>query len=143
MKMETDGNELFTRLMAELNEITMQKLCGEIHGNHALDYVLIRAKQAGAHLIMRTPEDREAGLNLWYVNLETWKDYTRTLVFHWINKTDEFNNWAERTSELKHAGLTYGAFGIWLTKGTSKPRFSSFCTLAALEGFDLKWNVPK
>ena len=142
-KMETDGNELFTRLMAELNEFTVQKLCGEIHGNHALDYVLVRAKQAGVHLIMRTPEDREAGLNLWYVNLETWKDYTRTLVFHWINKTDDLNNWAERTAELKHAGLTYGTFGIWLTKGTSKPRFSSFCTLAALEGFDLKWKVLK
>lgn len=141
--MATDGNELFTRLMAELNEITVQKLCREIHGNHALDYVLVRAKQAGVHLIMRTPEDREAGLNLWYVNLETWKDYTRILVFHWINKTDDLNNWAERTAELKQAGLTYGTFGIWLTKGTSKPRFSSFCTLAALEVFDLKWKVLK
>lgn len=140
----TDGNELFTRLMAELNEIIAAKqIPNGMRGNHALDYVLVHAKQAGVHLIMRTPEDREAGLNLWYINLETWKDYTRTLVFHWINKTDEFNNWAERTAELKHAGLTYGTFGIWLTKGTSKPRFSSFCTLAALEGFDLKWKVLK
>ena len=142
--METDGNELFTRLMAELNAvITAKHMPNTLRGNHALDFILVHARQAGAKLIMRTPEDREAGLNLWYINLETWKDYTRTLVFHWINKTDEFNNWAERTSELKHSGLTYGTFGIWLTKGTSKPRFSSFCTLAAIENFALKWKAAK
>ena len=136
-----NSTQMFNRLMNELNDIMREKLCGEIHGNHAFDFVLVHAKQAGAKLIMREPEDIAAGRNLWFVNLETWKDYTRTLVFHWINKTDELNNWAERTAELKQAGLTYGVFGIWLTKGTSRPRFSSICALAALEGFEMKWKV--
>ena len=141
--MNAKATELFQHLMDELNVAVRKKNpAAEIHGNHSMPMVLAFAEQHGVHLIVRDPEDVAANVNQWYVNLKTWQDYTKLLVFHWVNATEEKNNWQERTHYLRQAGLTYNSFGIWLVK-RRPPTFASLCCLAELEGFELKWKPVK
>ena len=145
MNMTEDALNLFRTKMEELNALIRAgntPVKREIHGNHSMPMILNFAAMHNVKLLLREPEDIAAGNNLWYVNLKTWRDYTKILVFHWVNKSEEKNNWQERVSDLKRAGLTYNVFGYWLTKGNA-PMFTSFCSLAALEGFELKWKPVK
>ena len=145
MNMTEEALNLFRTKMEELNALIRAgntPVKRELHGNHSLKMILNFAAMHDVKLLLREPEDIAAGNNLWYVNLKTWRDYTKILVFHWVNKSEEKNNWQERVSDLKHAGLTYNVFGYWLTKGNA-PMFASFCSLAALEGFELKWKAIK
>ena len=145
MNMTEEALNLFRTKMEELNALIRAgntPVKREIHGNHSMPMILNFAAMHNVKLLLREPEDIAAGNNLWYVNLKTWRDYTKILVFHWVNKSEEKNNWQERVSDLKRAGLTYNVFGYWLTKGNA-PMFTSFCSLAALEGFELKWKPVK
>ena len=145
MNMTEEALNLFRTKMEELNALVRAgnfPVKRELHGNHSLKMILNFAAMHDVKLLLREPEDIAAGNNLWYVNLKTWRDYTKILVFHWVNKSEERNNWQERVSELKRAGLTYNVFGYWLVKGNA-PMFTSFCSLAALEGFELKWKATK
>lgn len=145
MNMTEEALNLFRTKMEELNALIRAgntPVKREIHGNHSMPIILNFAAMHNVKLLLREPEDIAAGNNLWYVNLKTWRDYTKILVFHWVNKSEEKNNWQERVSELKRAGLTYNVFGYWLTKGNA-PMFASFCSLVALEGFELKWKTIK
>lgn len=143
MNMTEEALNLFRTKMEELNCLIRAgntPVKRELYGNHSLKMILNFAAMHDVKLLLREPEDIAAGNNLWYVNLKTWRDYTKILVFHWVNKSEEKNNWQERVSDLKYAGLTYNVFGYWLTKGNA-PMFNSFCLLAALEGFELKWKA--